>query len=325
MKYRAFGSSGLEISEVVFGAGAVGGVVFRPEREKRLAAVRRALELGINWIDTAPLYGNGQSEENLGWILKELGALPHVSTKVRIGAEHMDDALGEIARSLEGSLERLGMERVELLQLHTPVTRERGARSIGLDDVLGSGGVADGLERVREQGLVRLTGFTGFGDADCLHELVTSGRFDSVQAYYNLLNPSAGRPVSEGFPGQDFGDLIGLASRRGMGVINIRALSAGVIAGLTELHPATAITPGSSADADVAHTRAIREALGERAGSMAQTALRYVLMNPGVSGVAIGFSELAHIEEAAAAVDLGPLSAEVIAALNRLHELSFSR
>ncbi len=91
MKYRNFGSTGLQISEIVFGAGAQGGLVFRGEKETRLEAVRRALNCGINWVDTAAQYGDGQSEENLGWILKELGANPYFSTKVRISPEHVGD------------------------------------------------------------------------------------------------------------------------------------------------------------------------------------------------------------------------------------------
>ena len=126
MKYRDFGSTGLKISVIVFGAGAVGGLVFRPERSTRLEAVRRALDLGINWIDTAPSYGDGQSEENLGWILNELDADPYLSTKVRVGPEHVGDIPGEIQRSMEVSLGRLQRERVDLIQLHTAVTGARG-------------------------------------------------------------------------------------------------------------------------------------------------------------------------------------------------------
>ena len=99
-QYRELGTTGIRISEIVFGAGAVGGLVFRPDRDSRLEAVRRALGHGINWIDTAPSYGDGQSEENLGWILKELDADPHLSTKVRIGPDHVDDIPGEVQRSM---------------------------------------------------------------------------------------------------------------------------------------------------------------------------------------------------------------------------------
>ncbi|MDA1146120.1 MAG: aldo/keto reductase, partial [Chloroflexi bacterium] len=69
---RPLGKTGLQISEIVFGAGAVGGGVFRGERDERLETVRHARDGGSNWIDTAPGYGNGQSEENLAWILRDL-------------------------------------------------------------------------------------------------------------------------------------------------------------------------------------------------------------------------------------------------------------
>src|SRR3972149_9263590 len=113
MQYRTLGSTGVQISEIVFGAGAVGGVVFKTEPGVRLEAVRRALAAGINWIDTAPGYGDGQSEENLGWILKELRAYPHVSTKVRIDASHAGDVAGEVQRSIDQSLRRLGRSSVD--------------------------------------------------------------------------------------------------------------------------------------------------------------------------------------------------------------------
>ena len=94
MKYRELGKTGVRISEIVYGAGAVGGLLIREPADVRLEAVRRALEYGINWFDTAPGYGDGQSERTLGTALKELGASPHLSTKVGIRPEHLDDIPG---------------------------------------------------------------------------------------------------------------------------------------------------------------------------------------------------------------------------------------
>ena len=277
MKYRNFGSTGLEISEIVFGAGAVGGLAFRPDRETRLVAVRRALDYGINWIDTAPSYGDGQSEENLGWILKELGATPYLSTKVRIGPEHVDDIPGEIERSMNVSLERLQRDRVDLIQLHTAVTSERGTMrgSISVEDVLGDNGVIVGFEKLRERGQAQLFGFTGFGETDCLHQLIDSGRFQSVQAYHNLLNPSAGRSVPANFSAHDYGNLIGLSAENGMGVLNIRVMAAGAVAGQEPSGPAAGLSPGSSGPEDMARSNKVTDALGDDAGNMAQTAIRF--------------------------------------------------
>ena len=72
MKYRDFGTTGMKVSQLVFGGGAVGGLLINQDDETKLTAIRRAMEAGINWIDTAPSYGQGRSEEALGWLLKEI-------------------------------------------------------------------------------------------------------------------------------------------------------------------------------------------------------------------------------------------------------------
>ncbi|RMF86273.1 MAG: aldo/keto reductase [Nitrospinota bacterium] len=325
MQYRVLGSTGLQISEIVFGAGAVGGVVFQSERETRIEAVRRALKAGINWIDTAPSYGAGRSEENLGWILKTLQATPYLSTKVHIKPEHLSDIPGEIQRSLEASLQRLQRDTVDLLQLHTPVTRERGTlrNSIAITDVLRKGGVVSGFERLREQGLVRFFGFTGLGDTDCLHELITSGHFQAVQAYYNLLNPSAGRPVPPHFSAQNYRQLIDLAAAHGVGVLNIRVLAAGALAGKAPPAGFPVLSPGSDSDADMARAEKVRQALGLEWPDMVQTAIRFALMHPGVSGVLVGFSTPEQVDEAVAASTLGPLPPTVLQRLDALYASDF--
>ena len=324
MKYRELGSTGLQISEIVFGAGAVGGVVFRPDRQTRLASVRRALEHGINWIDTAAGYGDGQSEENLGWIMKKLGASPHISTKVGIGPDHLDDIPGRIERSAEASLRRLQMDSIDLIQLHSSVAITRGAsrNALSIDDVLGEDGVLTSFERLRQRGLIRFFGFTGFGgEPEAYRRMITGGSFQTVQAYYNLLNPSAGRPVPDGFSDEDHENIIGLAAQNRMGVLNVRVLAGGAIAGQ---EPPPRVDP-SRAAADMKKAARVRETLGDEAGSMAQTGIRYALMNPGVSGVEVGFSKLEHIDEAVAAVDMGPLSEGVMQKLEALYASGFGR
>ena len=322
MKYRELGSTGLQISEIVFGAGAVGGVVFRPDRQTRLASVRRALEHGINWIDTAAGYGDGQSEENLGWIMKKLGASPHISTKVGIGPDHLDDIPGTIERSAEASLRRLQMDSIDLIQLHSAVALTRGTsrNALSIDDVLREDGVLTSFERLRQRGLVRFFGFTGFGgELEAYRQMITGGNFQTVQAYYNLLNPSAGRRVPDGFSDEDHENIIDLAAQNGMGVLNVRVLAGGAIAGQ---EPPPRVDP-SRAAADMKKAARVRETLGDEAGSMAQTGIRYALMNPGVSGVEVGFSKLEHIDEAVAAVDMGPLSEGVMQKLEALYASGF--
>ena len=327
MKYRRLGSTGLEISEIVFGAGAVGGAVFRGERHARLEVVRKALEHGINWLDTAASYGDGQSEENLGWILRQLGAKPHLSTKVSIREDHLNDIPGEVERSMEASLRRLQRDYVDLIQLHTPVTSARGQfrGSISLNDVMGSNGVLEGFERLRNRGLVRFFGFTGFGDTACLHHMIDSGRIHTVQAYYNMLNPSAGRPVPAGFKAHDYGTLIDLAASKNVGILNIRILAAGAIVGQQPPGAGEGLSPGSSAADDMKRGEQLRKVLTDMhiSGTNAQTAIRYGLAHPGVSGVLVGFAKHEHVDEAVAAVDMGPLPDALDMALDDLYASNF--
>ena len=169
MKFRELGSTGIQIFEIVYGAGAVGGLLIREDPETRLEAVRRALDFGINWFDTAPGYGDGQSERNLGSALKELGANPHVSTKVAIRQEHLADIPGEVQRSLDASLKRLQRSSVDMIILHSSIGRVGSEGLLSFEDVFGKKGVVEGFERVREQGLVRFFGFSAGGDAKALH------------------------------------------------------------------------------------------------------------------------------------------------------------
>ena len=114
MRYRRFGRTGLEVSELVFGGGWVGGVLIHQDDATKLATLRRALEAGINWIDTAPSYGNTQSEQALGWLLQEVGGEPHLSTKVLLDTAGLDDIAGQVERSVHASLQRLRRHAQEL-------------------------------------------------------------------------------------------------------------------------------------------------------------------------------------------------------------------
>ena len=94
MRYRRLGRTGIEVSELVFGCGNVGGLLIRGAPDDMRAAVRRALDAGVNWFDTAAAYGNGVSEQSLGRMLNEIDDTPYVSTKLRLDTDRLDDARG---------------------------------------------------------------------------------------------------------------------------------------------------------------------------------------------------------------------------------------
>src|SRR5439155_844267 len=133
----------------------------------RERAVARAVELGVNYFDTAPLYGDGQSEQNLGAALKTLRVPVYVGTKVRLDAADMKDVRGAMGRSLDASLGRLGLPQVDLLQLHNNIVGERGTGPVSVGAVIGE--VIPALQALQSQGKTRFWGITALGDTRALH------------------------------------------------------------------------------------------------------------------------------------------------------------
>jgi L-galactose dehydrogenase/L-glyceraldehyde 3-phosphate reductase len=317
MEYRVLGRTGIRVSEIGFGCGNVGGLMVRGSRDEQVEAVSRALELGIDYFDTAPSYGDGRSEANLGRVLEGLGSDVTVATKVRIGVRDLDDIPGAVERSLEESLRRLRRDSVDVLQLHSRVALERDGEgwsgAIGIGDVLGEGGVADAFDALRSRGLIRFNGFTGIGEAEALHRVVESGRLDVVQAYCNMINPSAGWDVPDGFSGYDFGRLIDMAAGRGMGVAAIRVMAAGAMGGerAREGHATPVVrgplVPGGEYREDEARADNLGFLVSGGVSSLPEAAIRFALMHSGVSVVLVGLSDLRQIEDAAACSGKGPL------------------
>jgi len=158
--------------------------------------------------------------------------------------------------------------------------------------------------------------------------MVESGRFNAAQVYYNLLNPSAGRAVPAGWPTPDYGNLIDRCAAHGVAVMNIRVLAAGVIAtdvrnGREEMAAPVRLSAPGGVAADEARARVVVDAIGDRYGTRAQLAIRYALANPNVSGVLVGMAELSHLDEALAAVEMGPLPQEGLDAIHELVDSGF--
>jgi len=316
MRKTLLGRTGLQISELAFGGGVTGGILIDADEVTRHAALARAVAAGINWIDTAPVYGNGASEETIGRHLASLSPRPHVSTKVRLEAEHLGDIAGTIERSLEHSLRRLKSDRLTLLQLHNHLGEGVGARvALRPEQVLGRGGVADTFDRLRQHGLVRAVGLTVAGDSKACREVIDSGRFDTAQVYYNAINPStAWQRLPAGWRGgQDFCGVLAACSRQGMGVLNIRVWAGGVLATAARPERLFVMTADTDADNEVRCAAAVRAALASEAsgqrghsevrapdacGTPAQAALRFALGNKEFATRVIGITTIAQFEEA---------------------------
>ena len=323
MNYRKFGNTGIEVSEIGFGCGDVGGLMVRGEHAYQVRAVARAMELGINYFDTASRYGGGQSETNLGRVLKELSAEVYVGTKYSLGEADPNDLKAGVIQSVEASLKRLGREQVDLIQLHDRISSQTdvSVRAITVSDVLGE--VREALEALKFQGKVRFYGMTGVGEPKGIHEVVASGLVSTVQTVYNLINASAGAAAPAGFDMPDYDRLIDLSAEKNVGVIVIRVLAAGALTGTSVRHPVAVQTVapiGSGRDFQQDESRArqfvfiVDEGF---AGDMPEASIRFALSNPGVSTVLVGYSDLEHLEKSVQYAAKGPLPAEALARLPR--------
>ena len=325
MKQRTFGRTGIKVSEIIFGAGAVGGILVHKDDATKREAIRCAMAGGINWVDTAAQYGNGKSEESLGWLLPETGFKPYLSTKFNLDVENLKDIPAQIEERFQASLARLKRTSVDLLQLHNRIGSRPGGRMMTVEQILGKNGVADGMERLRAQGLIRYLGITALGEAPSVCEVIRSGRFDSAQVYYNLLNPSAGRAMPGAWTGQNLNGIVEACRASNMAMMAIRIFAASVIATDERTGRESVLTTNTSIAEEERKAKAVFDAIGTGHGTRAQVALRFVLSNPHLSCAVIGSAELHHIDEALAAAGMGPLPPQVLARIDSLYETDFGR
>ena len=325
MRKNFLGRTGLEISEIAFGGGDTGGILIKGDETTRITALTRTVKAGVNWIDTAALYGNGASEEAIGRHLAALSPRPYVSTKVRVERADLFDLRGAIERSLTASLKRLRTDRVALFQLHNQLGEAVGGRpGLPPEDVLGRGGVADIFDRLKEQGLFQASGITAAGDTQACLEVIGSGRFDCAQVYYNAINPSAAwSRAPETWSVQDFSGVMAACWSQNMGILNIRVWAGGPLASAKRPERLAVLTSGTDVDNEIRCAAAFHQALGNEYGTPAQTALRFVLGNRDLSTRVIGVSSLGDLNEALAAVEKGPLPNAAIATLKDLWATDF--
>ena len=323
MEYRQFGRTGLQVSALGFGCGAVGGLLINGDRKEMVRVVARAVELGITYFDTARSYGDGMSETNLGLVLEELKPTVLVGTKVQLGATDLEDIEQAIVASVDGSLKRLRRDRIDLLQLHNGIALQRKPERswVGIDDLAPA---VNAFQKLQRQGKIRCWGINGLGETAALHQAVSSVPTASIQCCFNLINPSAGVPAPDGFPYQDYRQLIDTAAAEQIGVIAIRVLAGGALSGSGARHVNAArtvdpVAAGQSFAEDVKRSQRFNVLVqAGYAGNLIEAAIRFVIGKAEVSTVLIGISDLQQLEQAVEYSANGPLSA---GALDRLRQL----
>lgn len=336
MKYRRLGRSGLELSEVAFGTGDnAGGIVYGTPAHQR-ALVERALELGVTTFDCSPDYGKGLGEANLGRVLKELGADPIVITKVEIMPEDFGRMGERVRESLRDSLLRLGRDHVDVFMLHNPIrhTREPQIRlwtPLTPRDVLDE--ILPAMVALRDAGLTRVLGVAcEAAEPSAVREVAASGELGMINAWFNLANPSAARPVTGLAPRDRYDGLFDVAREFDLGVVVIRPLAGGALTG-------PILERGNSGRHELSRgylrdqpdvfapelERGRRFAALHRPGvqTISETGLRYILGMQPVTSVVGGFSDVAQLDEAALAVERGPLGEADAAAIETIFTTGF--
>ncbi len=322
MEKRPLGRTGISVSVLGYGCGAIGGLMVKGTAAEQDRAIGRAIEHGITYFDTAYAYGDGVSETNLGRALKGLGAQVVIGTKVRVYAEQRADIAGTVAASLEGSLSRLGQDCVDVYQLHNAITAHGAAPSFTAEQILNE--AVPVLRRLQQQGKCRFFGITGLGDAPAVRRVLDEGGFATAQMPYNLLNPSGITPLPTGSDMPDLGGRIGHAASIGVGVMAIRILAGGALSG-SEARSALGvpkvdpIASGASYAADVAAARRLLPVIeAGHAADLVELALRYAVMPPQIATAIIGTSSIAELDHAVAAVGRGPLPEAALAMIAAL-------
>ena len=323
MEMRVFGRTGMQLSVLGFGCGAVGGLMVRGDPLDQERTIARAIAAGVNYFDTAVQYGDGESEKNLGRVLQRLRpANAVVGTKVRLPSGDFGRIAEAVAKSLDASLARLRRERVDIFHLHNAITATGGAEALGVRQVLDE--VVPAFERLRQQGKTRFLGLTAVGDTAALHQVIDARAFDSAQVVYNMLNPSAATGLPANYPAQDYERLFDHTRAAGVGVVGIRVLAGGALSGSAERHPIASPPPepiGSAMcyDGDVARARRLMSLVEEGfAASLAEAATRFALAHPAMGTILVGMATPQQFEDALAAVQKGPLPG---AAFDRLTAL----
>ncbi len=295
MRYRRMGRTGWQVSEVSLGGAYLVGA--DPDRalENVRSVVNRALDLGINYIDTAPIYGMGRCEELLGRALEGEARPFYLSTKVGFEPEDFDYTRDSVLWSIERSLKRLGVPKLSVAQFHD--------NQVSWERITAPEGTLEGLRVAQQRGLCEYIGVTGRA-IPLLTSLVETGEFDTVLAYHDY------HPYSQ----VAAEDLVPAARAHDTGIV-IASVLAG---GLFGHRPRREELLASMAQTERQRALDVIERLQEEPGTLARSAFRFVLADPTISTIASGAASVSEIEDVAQASDMGPLSPELIEELRRL-------
>ncbi len=316
MRYRRFGRIGWEVSEIGLGTWALGGEWGAVDDEQSLGALRRALELGVNFFDTADIYGDGRSERLLRRLRRETRTPFHVATKAgRRLSPHVASGydLKHLGAFVERSLENLGVDSLELLQLHCPPTEVyyRPETFAALDELVRAG-------KIQHYGV----------SVERVEEAMKAMEFPNVASIQIIFNMFRQRPAER---------FLAEAKRRGVATVIRVPLASGLLTG--KLTARSSFAPDDHRHFnrrgeafDIGETfsgvpyevglQAVEElkALVPPGATLAELALRWILMFEGVCTVIPGARRAGQVEDNCAASDLPALSEQQMSVVRSVYD-----
>ena len=316
MEYRKLGRTGWQVSAISFGGWAIGSTWGPVDDRESLAALHRAVDLGVNFFDTADVYGDGRSERLLGQLRRERGETIHIATKAgRRLDPHVASGYNRqnLTAFVERSLKNLGTDTIDLLQLHCPPTEVYYTPEVF--------GILDDLVK---QGKIRYYGVS----VEKVEEGLKAIEYPGVQTVQIIFNVFRQRPAELFFPE---------AKRRRVGILTRVPLSSGLLTG--KMTRATTFAPddhrafnrqGAAFDRGETFSgvdfetglQAVEELrpLVPEGMTMAQFALRWILMNDAVTCAIPGAKRLSQVEENVRAADLPPLPDSTMAKVRQVYD-----
>ena len=284
MNRRPLGRTGLEVTPICFGTSGLGDMPetygYGVDEERARATIRAILDGPVNWLDTSNNYGQGRSEERIGAVIRERGGLPEgfvVSTKLDRDSETGQFDGARARRSLEESLGRLGLDRVQVLHLHDP----EHARDLG--EITGKGGALEELFQMKEEGLAQAVGLA-MGRLDMMVPLLRDWPFDVLISHnrYTLLNRSADAMFDE-------------AHRKGIAILNAAPYASGVLAKGSAVMPRIAYQEAS--EEQLEPVRRIEAACARHGVPMGAAALQFSMRDPRITSTIVGVTKPERVAE----------------------------
>ncbi|MFT6497381.1 MAG: aldo/keto reductase [Alphaproteobacteria bacterium] len=310
LNYKKLGLTSIKVSEIGFGGAGIGHAWGKTDDRECIKCINEAIDNGINFFDTSPVYGNGKSEINLGIGLQGKREKVVIASKVRFDNQMLLKSMKEnLVASVEESLKRLKTDYIDILQIHHQIGSARGeyqfrdfppafAPQLDHEDCLDFFQASSDLV---SQGKVRFIGLTGWnGDFNTVKKLIETNKFTTIQILYNLLNQSADGvignnfdDINQGYDADSKDNILQIADDNKIGVIGIRSHAAGALVDKLDRK----IDKLSVIYRDYKRAHVLKKKLSQVGLNLSEIALIYCLKQPKITTVVPGIKNMLELKE----------------------------